>query len=491
MREKVYLIYFQILISTIKESGLGGDRASSAIMAAFRKAATRARYRKADTVSRSTQTEPGASSNISTQTGDDEDEAAEQEALTKTSASGRDSRIIGSADGVPEDADDDQAAGAAFEEKMFLEEPQRESKVRESITESDLHDLYYGLPKVVADCVRAVFSAVAEFPRFATVAPHGDEVNGGERSEGSEDLLIEIGPESPEVGEVFCVPLPVYLPVMENIENAFWEELDARTSCQEELIDEVFLPDVAEPAILGEVDANRDKVAAAGALAFHGSFQLATLGKVSTQLFTVEGFPEDAMTKLGLEADREGRPSCVAVQNDAADALQAAMEALSHELSAIVSLEADEVEGDEDVKEEEMAVAAFEPLSEQSQEDSFISEAPHVSDFDEETLLPPMDFIENEQNPDEDLPTNDFGSHDVRTAAEFLSRNDVNTEAAGIKTFNDTKPCHAIVTSNAVEETGGLPHDLRSTSTSEWEVDSATRSNEQQNASESEDVTDF
>lgn len=351
-------------------------------MAAFRKATTRARYRKADTVSRSTQTEPGANSNISTQTGDNEDEAAEQEALMKTSASHRDSRIIGSANGVPED--DDQAAGATLEERLFLEEPHRESKLRESMAEGDFHDLYYGLPKVVADCVRAVFSAVAEFPRFSTVAPHGEEVNGGERSEGSEDLLI--GPESPDVGEVFYVPLPVYLPVIE----AFWEELDARTSCREELTDEVFLPDATEPAALDEVDANRDEVAAAGAQTLHGSLQLATEGKVSTEVIAIEGFPEDAMTKLGLETGPEGQPSGVAVQNHAGDVLQAAMEALSHELSAIVSLEADEVEVDEATKEEEEITGEpREPVSDQSHEDSFSSEVPRVSVFDEEVLQPP------------------------------------------------------------------------------------------------------
>lgn len=353
-------------------------------MAAFRKATTRARYRKADTVSRSTQTEPGANSNISTQTGDNEDEAAEQEALMKTSASDRDSRIIGSANGVPEeDAADDQAAGATLEERLFLEEPHRDSKLRESMAEGDFHDLYHGLPKVVADCVRAVFSAVAEFPRFSTVAPHGEEGNGGERSEGSEDLLI--GPESPDVGEVFYVPLPVYLPVIE----AFWEELDARTSCREELTDEVFLPDVTEPAVLDEVEANRDEVAAAGAETLHGSLQLATEGKVSTEVITIEGFPEDAMTKLGLETGQEGEPSGVAVQNHAGDVLQAAMEALSHELSAIVSLEAAEVKVAEATKEEEITGEPREPVSDQSHEDSFSSEVPRVSVCDEEVLQPP------------------------------------------------------------------------------------------------------
>lgn len=487
MREQVCLIYFQILIFTMKESGLGGDRASSVIRAAFKKATTRARYRKADTVSRSTQTEPGATSNISTQTGDNEDEAAEQEVLMKTSASGRDSRVVGSADGVPED----QTAGATFEERMFTDEPPRDSKLRESLTDSDFHDLYYGLPKVVADCVRAVFSAVVEFPRFATVAPHGEEVHGGERSEGAEDLLIEIGPESPEVGGVFCFPLPVYLPVMENIEKAFWEELDARTSCQEELIDEVFLPDVTEPAVLDEADANRDEVAAAGAVTFHGSLLLASVGKVPSELITTEGFPEDEVSKLGLETGQEGQLCGAAVQNYAADALQAAMEALSHELSAIVSLETDEVEGDGAMKEEEITGARFEPLSEQSHQDSFISEASHESVFDEELLLPPMDLIENKQIPNEDLPTKDFGSLEVKTAAEFLSRNDVNTGVAGIRTFNETKPCCATVTSTGGEEPGGLPHDLCSTSTAEWGVDSATQSNEQENVPTSEAATEF
>lgn len=470
MREQVCLINFQILISTIKESGLGGDRACNVNMAAFKKATTRARYRKADTVSRSTQTEPSANSNIPTPTGDNEDEAAEQDAPMKTSASGRDSRIIRSADGIPGDAADYQTSCATVEERMSSEEPQWESKLRESITDGDFHDLYHGLPKVVVDCVRAVFSAVAEFPRFAPVEPCGEAINGGERSEGAEDLWIENEPESPEVGEVFGVPLPVYLPGMENIEKTFWEELDGGTSCQEELIDDVFLPDVTEPAVLDEADANRDEVAAAGALAFHRSRQPATVGKVSTELINTEGFPEDAMTKLGLETGQEGQQRGVAAQSNAADALQAAMEAVSHELSAIVSLEADEVEADEAVKEEEIVEAAFEPLSEQSHGDLFIPKVTHLSVFHEKMLHPPMDLIENKQIPNEDSLTTDFGSHDVKTSAEFLNGNDVNTEAAGIKTFTETKPCHAIATSNAEKKTGGVPHVFCSTSTSEWKL---------------------
>lgn len=478
MPEQMCLIYFQMLIFAIKESGHGGDRASSVFIAAFKKATGRARRRKADTVSRSTQTEPGANSNISTQTGESVGEAAEQEALMKTSAPGRDLRIVGSADDLPEDAADRRTGGAAFEERMPLEE----SKVRESITESDLRDLYHGLPKVVADCVRAVFSAVAEFPRFAAVAPHGEEVNGGEASEGAEDLLIEFGPESPEFGEVFCVPLPVYLPAMENIERAFWEELDGRTSCQEELIDEVFLPDETEPAVLDEVDASCEEVAATCALTFHGSQQLASVGKLSTDFVTSEGFPEGVKTKLGLETVREGQPSGVAVQNQAADALQAAMEALSLELSAIVSLEPDEVEGEEATSEEEITEAAFEPLSGQSHEDSCISKGPRGSVFGGEILLPPMDLKNDEQILNEDLHTNDFGFCGVKTTAEFLSRNDVNTEAAGMKTLNETLTCRAIVTSNAEDEKGGLPHDLGSTSSSEWEADSvASQLDEQGN----------
>lgn len=343
MPEQMCLIRFQILVCAIKESGLGGERARSAIVAAFKRATARAWSRRADTVSRSTQTEPGANSNTSTQTGESADEAAAQEALTKTSAPGRDLQIIRRAGGPPED---EQAAGATFGEKMLSEEPRRESNLRESITEGDFHDLYYGLPKVVADCVRVVFSAVAEFPRFAAVAPHGEDANDGGRSAAAEDLLTDFGPESPEFGEVLCVPLPVSLPMMENIEEAFWEELDARTSCRDELIDEVFFPDVAQPAVLDRLDANRDEVAARRALTFRGSQQRATAGKLATELATSEGFADSVKTKVGLERVVGEQRSAVTEQNRAADALQAAMEALSHELSAIVSLETDELEGE-------------------------------------------------------------------------------------------------------------------------------------------------
>lgn len=502
----------------MKESGLGGDRASGGIIAAFKKAAARARYRKADKVSTSTQTERSAQADVSTQTGDNHNGAAEEEAPIKTSASDRDPRI-GFADCVPEDAADGQTATAISEETMFSEdsvfegialraeqahvsdrpgmnktsdgtEPQRESKLRESITESDFHDLYSGLPKVVADCVRAVFSAVVEFPRFATVTPsepHGEAVNTEEWREGAEDLLIEIGPklESHEVGEVFCVPLQVYLPAMENIEKSFWEELD----CQEELIDDVFLPDMTEPVVLCEVDANRDEVAAAGALTFQGLPQFATMGKVSIEPIVIEGLPEDVMTKLGLV--QEAQPSGFTVQNHAADALQEAMEALSRELSAIVSLETEEVEFNEAMTEDETVGAAFQPLSGRPDANLFISEAPHVFVFDEEMLVLPMNLIENEIITNEELPRNDMGSHDVKTTAEFISRTDANTEAAGLETFEETEPSHAMVKSNAEEETEAPPHDLCSTSTSEWEADTATQLEEQENVSAFESVSEY
>lgn len=512
----MYLIFFQILIFTIKESGLGGDRASSVIVAAFRKAAAHARFRKADKVSTSTQTENSANADVSTQTGDNKSGAAEEAAPMKTSASDRDLRI-GFANRIPEDAADNQTAAAISEEAMFFEdsvfedivlraeqphvsdrsgmnktldgtEPRRESKFRESITESDFHDLYSGLPKVVADCVRAVFSAVVEFPHFAPVAPsepHGEEVHTRKWSEGAEDLLIEIGAESPEVGEVFCVPLQVYLPVMENIEKAFWEELD----CQEELIDDVFLPDMTEPVVPDVVDPNRDEVAAAGARTRLP--QLAAVGKVSTELIAIEGLPEGVMTTLGLETVQEAQQAGSTVQNHAVDALQAAMEALSRELSAIVSLETEEVDCDEATKEEETIGAAFQPLPGRPDANLFISEVPHVSVFDEEMLILPMDLKENEKNTNEELPRNDMGSHDVKTTAEFMSRADVNTEAAGLKTVVETELSHAIVKSNSEEKTEAPPLDLCSTSTSDWEADTATQLEEQQKVPVFESVLEY
>lgn len=120
----------------------------------------------------------------------------------KTSAPSGDSR-------THEDDTDGRVGADTLEEKMFSEEPHQESRLWESITESDFHDPYRDLPRVVADCVRAVFSTVAEFP------PHGDRVDRERRSEVAEDL--------------FCAPLPIYLPVMKNIERGLWEELDGRT----------------------------------------------------------------------------------------------------------------------------------------------------------------------------------------------------------------------------------------------------------------------
>lgn len=354
----------------IKESGCSGVEAATVIIAEHKEDSVYAQYHKAGMVSTSTQTERTIQADISTQTGDHD----EEEAGIRISASEVDS-LHGSVDVIPEDVVEDCAAGileevfllenSVFENIVFRAErvegggrpevntavdetelQHHESKLNESALESEtfaennIHELYSDLPEVVADCVRAVFTAVTEFPHFATIAPlepHGEEVITEDKNEGAEDmssdttLIKTTGPESnavtPEDGEINNVPLQIYVPVMENTEKAAGAELDLIRTNQDEFIDDLSFYDATRQRGLIEMDATHEEVTAVHALAFQGTPEVSIVGRVPNELFIFWGLPEDVMTSFRLEAVQEAEPSPITVRNPAAEMLQGEQDA--------------------------------------------------------------------------------------------------------------------------------------------------------------------
>lgn len=545
---QLYLIYFQILIFTIKESGCSGVEATAVIIAEHKEDSIYAQYHKAGMVSTSTQTERTPQADISTQTGDHD----EEEAGIKISASEEDS-LYASVDVIPQDVVDNQAAGIILEEVLLLENSvfenivfraeqvegggsseintaldetelqHNESQLNETALESEIfaenniHELYSDLPEVVADCVRAVFAAVTEFPHFATITPlepHGEEVITEDKNEGAEDmsadrtLIKTTGPESnavtPEDGEVNSVPLQVYVPVMENTEKAAGAELDPIRANQDELIEELSFYDETHQRGLIEMDAAHEEVTAVDALAFQDTPELSIVGRVPNELFIFWGLPEDVMASFRPEAVQEAEPSPITVRNPAAETLQAAMEALSRELSAIVSLEP-EMESDDPLKEEVIVPTTSEPLS--GEQDANLSWEPCGIDFDKvnedskETFMLTMDFAGNPNLSDEliageEHPKNDVGSDDVEPTSELIANiigADVNTEVRGefianacLETCEEAEASPAIVKSNAEEATNpvieGPSQDLGAIASSGHEEDDVMQLDQEEDA---------
>lgn len=490
-------------------------------------------------VSTSTQTERTTQADISTQTGDHN----EEEAGIKISASEVDS-LHGSVDVIPEDVVDNRAAGIILEEVFLLENSvfenivfraervegggrpeintpldetelqHAESKLNESALESEtfaennIHELYSDLPEVVADCVRAVFAAVTEFPHFATITPlepHGEEVITEDKNEGAEYmsadrmLIKTTGPESnavtPEDGEINSVALQVYVPVMENTEKAAGAELDPIRANQDELIEELSFYDATHQRGLIEMDAAHEEVTAVDALAFQGTPELSIVGRVSNELFIFWGLPEDVMTSFRPEAVQEAEPSPITVRNPAAETLQAAMEALSQELSAIVSLEP---EMDDPVREELIVLTTSEPLS--GEQDAHLScgiDFDKVNEDSKETFILTMDLA-GSPNPSDELiaseehPKNDVGSYDVEPTAVFTANiieADVNTEVrANVcpETCEEAEASPAIVKSNTEEATNpvveGPSQDLGAIASSGHEKDDVMQLDEEEDA---------
>lgn len=414
-------------------------------------------YHKAEAISTSTQTERKTQADVSTQTGDYDDETTtegpvEEVVVMETAATEEDSLnesvVVMAEEVVEETADeeafDNQTAGIIVEEVVIAEnnvyenivfrahrveitdnfeinhikiweeesvdetEPENaESNPNESIEEGEIVaeennveesvplEIYSSLPQVVADCVEVVFAAVSELCSVEEVITEDNDEGAGDMS--ADEVLIEIAePESnavtPEIGEANSVPSLDGEPVMEKISEVVCEDSDPTPANQDMPVEELSLSLVTE--IVVKVESAHEGVTADDAPTVEDgpgkSEDLIIVGGLSDELISIEELPEDTLNSLGDEAQpesiaevittdenievsedaiadvgpetvEEAEPSPVIVKDNAVETPEAAIEALSQELSAITPPEP-EVDSDIPLEEEVVAATTYEPL---------------------------------------------------------------------------------------------------------------------------------
>lgn len=270
-------------------------------------------------------------------------------------------------------------------------------------------EIYSSLPQVVADCVEVVFAAVSELCSVEEVITEDNDEGAGDMS--ADEVLIEIAePESnavtPEIGEANSVPSLDGEPVMEKISEAVCEDSDPTPANQDMPVEELSLSLVTE--IVVKVESAHEEVTADDAPTVEDvpgkSEDLIIVGGPSDELISIEELPEDTLNSLddeaqpesiaevittdenievsedviadvGPETVEEAEPSPVIVKYNAVETPEAAIEALSQELSAITPPEP-EVDSDIPLEEEVIAATKFEPLSAERDANLTIPEEP-------------------------------------------------------------------------------------------------------------------
>lgn len=478
-----------MLIFTIKESGSRGDEATAMIIAEHREDSEHV-YHKAEAISTSTQTERKTQADVSTQTGDYDDETTsegpvEEVVVMETAATEEDSLnesvVVMAEEVVEETADeeafDNQTAGIIVEEVVITEnnvyenivfrahrveitdnfeinhikiweeesvdetEPENaESNPNESIEEGEIVaeennveesvplEIYSSLPQVVADCVEVVFAAVSELCSVEEVITEDNDEGAGDMS--ADEVLIEIAePESnavtPEIGEANSVPSLDGEPVMEKISEVVCEDSDPTPANQDMPVEELSLSLVTE--IVVKVESAHEGVTADDAPTVEDgpgkSEDLIIVGGLSDELISIEELPEDTLNSLGDEAQpesiaevittdenievsedaiadvgpetvEEAEPSPVIVKDNAVETPEAAIEALSQELSAITPPEP-EVDSDIPLEEEVVAATTYEPLYAERDANLTIPEEPSET-VSEEVKEEAIETLSNE-----------------------------------------------------------------------------------------------
>lgn len=447
-------------------------------------------YHKAEAISTSTQTERKTQADVSTQTGDYDDETTsegpvEEVVVMETAATEEDSLnesvVVMAEEVVEETADeeafDNQTAGIIVEEVVITEnnvyenivfrahrveitdnfeinhikiweeesvdetEPENaESNPNESIEEGEIVaeennveesvplEIYSSLPQVVADCVEVVFAAVSELCSVEEVITEDSDEGAGDMS--ADEVLIEIAePESnavtPEIGEANSVPSLDGEPVMEKISEVVCEDSDPTPANQDMPVEELSLSLVTE--IVVKVESAHEEVTADDAPTVEDgpgkSEDLIIVGGLSDELISIEELPEDTLNSLGDEAQpesiaevittdenievsedaiadvgpetvEEAEPSPVIVKDNAVETPEAAIEALSQELSAITPPEP-EVDSDIPLEEEVVAATTYEPLYAERDANLTIPEEPSET-VSEEVKEEAIETLSNE-----------------------------------------------------------------------------------------------
>lgn len=513
-----------MLILTIKESGSSEDEATAMTIA---ERGGDSVYHKAAAISTSTQTDRKSEADISTQTDDYDDETttegpAEAVVTMGTEASGEDSlneSVVGIAEGVVEDEEpfDDRTAGIVAEEVVIVEnnvydnivfraerveitdnfemnyitnseeessdetEPENaESNSNESSVEGEIvaegHnaeetvplEISSSLPKVVADCVEAVFAAVSVVPYFAAVKPSdpsGDEAITEDSDEGAGDMsadgmLTETAePESnavtPEVGEANSVSFVDGEPVDEEISEVVCEDYDSTPANGDRPEEQLSLPLVTE--ILVKVESAHEEVITDDAPTVEDvpgkSEELTIMEGPINELISIEELPEDTLDPpddedkpsylsspevipaeentvvigdVGPETVADTELSPVIVIDDAVEIPEEAIEALSQELSAFVPPES-AVYGGIPLEEEVITATTFVPLSGELEASLTFPEEPHGT-VSEEAYVELMEALSNEVLAD--VPqTDSTGEPELSVQEELVEDSDAPADA--------------------------------------------------------------
>lgn len=410
-----------MLIFTIKESASSGEEAATVTVTVHREDF---QYPQPKTET-STQTDGGSQADISTQTGEDDDDTTttvssfvmDEEAVEDTAYDEpRDNQTAGN---ISEEMVMENVYRAEWAEVTGIENYKPEEKVvngreeteleiaaepesnpKESIIEDEIDaeennieepvplEVFYSLPKVAADSVEVVFTAISEStdsPAVNTSDRSADEVITEDNGERAGDMsahavLIKTAePESnaatPEASGANGVPSPGQEPAttpMEAISEVVREEPNSTPVNQDMPVEELSVPLV--PVRLVRVESAHEKVSADDAFAVEGiqgireqeklddewecdrcpEEEMITVEAPAADFIIIEELPEDtesmqevvtsdenaevgvdAISYVGQDTFEEAELSPFFVKDDAELTLEAAIDALSLEFESI------------------------------------------------------------------------------------------------------------------------------------------------------------
>ncbi len=347
------------------------------------------------------------------------------------------------------------------------------------------------LPKVVADCVEAVFAAASESADFAAVntsEPSVDEVITEDNGEGAGDMsagevLIETAePESntviPEAGETNSVPSLDEEPVstvMETISEVVCEEPNPTPGNQEMPVEELSVPLVTEILVkveekLSTVTEDEPSERCDGC----PEEEFIMLETPSNQLTIIDELPEDTLNSpddevkpesipevittddnaevsedviadMEPETAEEAEPSPVIVKDDAEVILEAAIDVLSQEFELSAITQDSAVCDDIPLEEEVIAATTFVPLSRERGASLTIPEEPS------ETVAEEMNEEATEALTNELEAVPESVEEDTTVQDSFAEEEVTRVAASEEPVDENPSPCEEDATTEALE----------------------------------------
>lgn len=521
-----------MLTFTIKESASSGQEAATVTVTVHREDFQYPQPKSEI----STQTDGGSQADISTQTGEDDDDTT----TTESSFVMTEEAVEDTAYDVPRD---NQTAGNISKE-MVMENVYRaewaevtgiknynpeekivngreeteleiaaepESNPKESIIEDEIDaeennieepvplEVFYSLPKVVADCIEVVFAAISEStdsPAVNTSDRSADEVITEDNGEGAGDMSVLIKtaePESnavtPEASGANGVPFPGQEPattVMETISEIVREEPNPTPVNQDMPVEELSVPLV--PVRLVKVESAHEKVSTDDAFAVEDIQGICEQEKLDDErecdrcpgedminveappndFIIIEELPEDtesipevmttdedaevgvdAMTYVGQDTFEEAELSPFFVKDDAELTLEAAIDALSLEFESIaITPPEPAVDNGIPLEEEVITARTFVPLSGELVTENIVEEAANVPPTDDAEESEPCvsvqeELVEENVAPAE-APTDSTHAISVEPELKNNILEDEVTEEIPLETFNSGAALAAI-----------------------------------------------